>query len=70
MATAKHLKTIERRIEYLQGKVSEFTARPDADKSKSRCHWIKAEIAALTWALPILKSKVTDGSTRPTDVVE
>ncbi len=52
-ARAQKLKTLERRLNYLRGQVS------IVDKENVLA-WIKAEIAALDWALPILTKIVED----------
>lgn len=50
-ARKKYVETLERRLAYLRDTVGKA--------SETKSHFIKGEIAALTWAIPVLKLSVS-----------
>lgn len=50
-ARKKYVETLERRLEYLRDTVSKA--------GESKAQFIKAEVAALTWAIPVLKLSIS-----------
>lgn len=50
-ARKKYVETLERRLAYLRETLSKA--------SESKAQFIKGEIAALTWALPVLKLNIS-----------
>ena len=51
---SSYVETLERRLKYLQDKLT------TTKLGTAKVNFVRAEIAALTWCLPILKTKLTN----------
>jgi hypothetical protein len=55
---SNYVRTLEHRLKYLKEIVLPQMLSNGVNVKPNKIHWVKADIAALEWAIPILKLKV------------